>query len=68
MRILDMSLNFSSMSMNETAIQNIQSVHKKSLWWNRCLLGSHGVDESEKCGHLWDTARGESVNFWGSGD
>jgi hypothetical protein len=30
-RILNMSLNFSSMSVNETAMQNVLSVHKKSL-------------------------------------
>ncbi len=28
----------------------------------------HFVDESEKCGHIWGTVRGESVNFRGSGD
>ncbi len=30
---------------------------------NRCLLGRHVVDKSEKCGHMWNTARGESVNL-----
>jgi hypothetical protein len=48
---------------------NLCSIHKKSVWWNRCLLGSHFVvDESEKCGDIPGTARGESENFSGSGD
>jgi hypothetical protein len=58
-RILNMSLKLLHMSLNEMAFQNVWSVHKKSLWWNRCLLGWHVVDESEKCGHIWDTACGK---------
>ncbi len=33
------------------------------------LLSGHIGDESEGCGHIWGTARGETVNFRaGSGD
>jgi hypothetical protein len=35
---------------------------------NRYLLCGHFVDESEKCGYIWGTSHGESVNFRGSGD
>jgi hypothetical protein len=24
----------------------------KVMWWNRCSLGGHVVDDSEKCGHI----------------
>jgi hypothetical protein len=67
-RILNMSLKLLHMSLNEMASQNVWSVHKKSLWWNRCFLGWHVVDESEKWGHIWDTACGKSVNVMGSWD
>jgi hypothetical protein len=60
--------SFTNTSVNETATQNVWSVHKKSLWWNRRSLGSHVIDESEKCGHIWDAASRESVNFRGSGN
>jgi hypothetical protein len=46
------------MSVNETAMQNAQSVHSKSVCRNKWLLGGHVVDESEKCGHIWDTTVG----------
>jgi hypothetical protein len=67
MRILDILEHFSSICMNETAMQNILSI-KKTLCDETCLLGGHVVNESEECWHIWDTACRESVNFRGSGD
>jgi hypothetical protein len=39
---------FSSVSESETGLQIVRSVDKKSVWWNRCSVGGHFVDESEK--------------------
>ncbi len=38
--------NFSCMFVIEMAMQNVLSVPKQSMWWNRHFLGSHSVDES----------------------
>jgi hypothetical protein len=45
------------------AWHNMPALHKESLRRNSSLLGSHVIDKSEGCGHIWDTAGGESLGF-----
>jgi hypothetical protein len=56
------------MSVNKMATQIVLSIHKSLCDEINGKLGDHVVDEWEKCGHIWDTAHGESIIFGGSGD
>jgi hypothetical protein len=69
------------MAVNEIATQNVRSVPKTGAARPleppllkaataavSVLPTSHVVDESEKCRHIRDTARGEVVDFRGSGE
>jgi hypothetical protein len=51
------------MSVNETATQNVRATPFPPAWGGGGALGGHVVGESERCGQIWVSARGDYVIF-----